>query len=78
MALNPETIVWARIGVSDMLTACMGGALLSFFLGYAHVKTSGTSALVSCFYVPNCPVLTKGSGDCLASADYWFVSALPW
>ncbi|NER82356.1 MAG: glycosyltransferase, partial [Leptolyngbya sp. SIO1D8] len=37
MALNPETIVWARIGVSDMLlTGCIGTALLAFFLGYAQ------------------------------------------
>lgn len=37
MALNLETIVWARSGVSDMLlTGCMGSALLSFFLGYAQ------------------------------------------
>ncbi len=37
MALNPETIVWARIGVSDMLlTGCMGAALLAFFLGYVQ------------------------------------------
>lgn len=37
IALNPETIVWARTGVSDMLlTGCMGGALLSFFIGYAQ------------------------------------------
>jgi 4-amino-4-deoxy-L-arabinose transferase-like glycosyltransferase len=35
MALNIETIAWARIGVSDMLlTGCMGAALLAFFLGY--------------------------------------------
>ncbi|MDB9528813.1 glycosyltransferase family 39 protein [Oscillatoria sp. CS-180] len=37
MALHPETIVWARIGVSDMLlTGCIGTALLTFFLGYAQ------------------------------------------
>lgn len=37
MALNPETFVWARTGVSDMLlTGCMGSALLSFFIGYAQ------------------------------------------
>jgi len=31
MALNPETIVWARIGVSDMLlTACMEGVVPFF------------------------------------------------
>ncbi|QMS91593.1 glycosyltransferase family 39 protein [Nostoc edaphicum CCNP1411] len=36
MALNGETIIWARIGVSDMLlTGCMASALLCFFLGYA-------------------------------------------
>ena len=37
IALNPETIVWARIGASDMLlTGCIGGALLSFFIAYAQ------------------------------------------
>ncbi|MUL39218.1 ArnT family glycosyltransferase [Gloeocapsopsis dulcis] len=37
IALNPETIAWARIGVSDMLlTGCMCSALLCFFLGYAQ------------------------------------------
>lgn len=37
IALNPQTIVWARTGVSDMLlSGCMGTALLSFFLGYAQ------------------------------------------
>ncbi|MEH2209852.1 ArnT family glycosyltransferase [Nostoc sp.] len=39
MALNPETIIWARTGVSDMLlTGCMASALLCFFLGYAGKK----------------------------------------
>lgn len=37
MALNPETIVWARIGVSDMLlSGCIGLALFTFFWGYAQ------------------------------------------
>ncbi|AFZ31029.1 glycosyl transferase family 39 [Gloeocapsa sp. PCC 7428] len=37
IALNPETIAWARIGVSDMLlTGCMCCALLCFFVGYAQ------------------------------------------
>ncbi|NEP11660.1 MAG: glycosyltransferase family 39 protein [Symploca sp. SIO2C1] len=37
IALNPQTIVWARTGVSDMLlSGCMGTALLCFFLGYAQ------------------------------------------
>ncbi len=35
-ALNPQTIVWARTGVSDMLlSGCIGAALLCFFWGYA-------------------------------------------
>ncbi len=39
LAFNLETIVWGRSGVSDMLlTGCMGGALLAFFLGYAETK----------------------------------------
>ncbi|MEH2000856.1 MAG: glycosyltransferase family 39 protein [Nostoc sp.] len=42
MALNVETIVWARTGVSDMLlTGCMASALLCFFLGYAGKEGSG-------------------------------------
>ncbi|MEM1308617.1 MAG: glycosyltransferase family 39 protein [Cyanobacteria bacterium P01_H01_bin.153] len=37
MALHPETIVWARIGVSDMLlSACISTALFAFFLAYAQ------------------------------------------
>ena len=42
MAFNPQIIAWARIGVSDLLlTACMGSALLAFFLGYAtHEENS--------------------------------------
>ncbi|MEH1900056.1 MAG: glycosyltransferase family 39 protein [Nostoc sp.] len=41
MALNAETIIWARTGVSDMLlTGCMASALLSFFLGYAGKEGS--------------------------------------
>ncbi|MEH2038729.1 ArnT family glycosyltransferase [Nostoc sp.] len=42
MALNPETIIWARTGVSDMLlTGCMASALLCFFLGYAGKEGIG-------------------------------------
>ena len=63
MALNLETILWARTGVSDMLlTGCMGGALLAFFLGYAQPSRSAVQArwyLV--FYVLTAlAVLTKG------------------
>lgn len=36
IALNTLTIIWARIGAADALLAgCLGGALLSFFIGYA-------------------------------------------
>ncbi|MEH2355842.1 ArnT family glycosyltransferase [Nostoc sp.] len=42
MALNPETIIWARTGVSDMLlTGCIASALLCFFLGYAGKEGTG-------------------------------------
>ena len=42
MALNPEMIVWGRIGVSDMLlTGCIGTALFAFFLGYAQPQFPG-------------------------------------
>ncbi|NER20736.1 MAG: glycosyltransferase family 39 protein [Symploca sp. SIO1C2] len=44
IALNPQTIVWARTGVSDMLlSGCMGTALLSFFLGYAQKEKEETT-----------------------------------
>ncbi|MBV8883420.1 MAG: glycosyltransferase family 39 protein, partial [Chroococcidiopsidaceae cyanobacterium CP_BM_RX_35] len=63
MALHPQTIVWARTGVSDMLlTACMGGALLSFFLGYAQpTKPMVQMRWYLAFYVlVALAVLTKG------------------
>ncbi|MGG6295140.1 ArnT family glycosyltransferase [Leptolyngbya sp. AN02str] len=41
MALHPQTMVWARIGVSDMLlSGCMGSALLAFFWGYTQPAKS--------------------------------------
>lgn len=37
VALHPETIVWGRIGVSDMLlSGCIGTTLFAFFLAYAQ------------------------------------------
>jgi 4-amino-4-deoxy-L-arabinose transferase-like glycosyltransferase len=37
IGLNPQTIVWGRTGVSDMLlSGCLGAALLAFFVGYAQ------------------------------------------
>lgn len=48
MALNPETIIWARTGVSDMLlTGCMASALLCFFLGYAGKEGSRGAELIT-------------------------------
>ncbi|MEA5539870.1 glycosyltransferase family 39 protein [Limnoraphis robusta Tam1] len=36
-AFNPETLIWARQGVSDMLlSGCMGTALFCFFWGYVE------------------------------------------
>lgn len=44
IALNPETIAWARVGVSDMLlTGCMGSALLAFFIGYVNAEKNPVS-----------------------------------
>ncbi len=53
MALNPQTIIWARTGTSDMLlVGCMVGALLSFFLGYAQPsKPAVQSRWYLVFYV---------------------------
>ena len=35
IAFNMETLIWSRTGVSDMLlSGCIGGGLLCFFLGY--------------------------------------------
>ena len=37
--LNLHTLVWGRTGVSDMLlSGCMGGALLAFFMGYRALE----------------------------------------
>ncbi|MBN3899061.1 MAG: glycosyltransferase family 39 protein [Nostoc sp. NOS(2021)] len=48
MALNAETIIWARTGVSDMLlTGCMASALLCFFLGYAGKEGSSGAELIT-------------------------------
>lgn len=45
IALNAQTIAWARTGVSDMLlSGCMGAALFSFFIGYALSDQSQTQA----------------------------------
>jgi len=58
MAVNPQTISWARVGVSDMLlSAGLGSALFAFFLGYA----GGNKLWYSAFYgFMGLAVLTKG------------------
>lgn len=62
MALNPETIVWARTGVSDMLLAgCMGCALLCWFCGYATSLPKVKLRWYLAFYVLiAAAILTKG------------------
>lgn len=43
VALNPQTLFFGRTGYSDMLlSACMGGALLAFFQGYAQGEATDT------------------------------------
>ncbi|MEH2135373.1 ArnT family glycosyltransferase [Nostoc sp.] len=67
MALNPETIIWARTGVSDMLlTGCMASALLCFFLGYAGEEGSREQGEITNSQFPNkwylaCYVLIAGA-----------------
>lgn len=52
IALNPETIAWGRIGVSDMLlTSCMCSALLAFFIGYATTEEGTQSAFAQKFFL---------------------------
>ena len=63
MALNPETLVWARIGVSDMLlTGCIAASLMAFFLGYAQPQYPSRQARwYRAFYVLMAlAVLAKG------------------
>ncbi len=58
IAFNMETLIWSRIGVSDMLlSGCMGGALLCFFIGYASEKTPWYFAF---YFLVGLAVLAKG------------------
>lgn len=44
IALNVQTIAWARTGVSDMLlSGCVGAALFSFFIGYASAQSKSSA-----------------------------------
>lgn len=63
IALNPETIAWARIGVSDMLlTGCMCSALLCFFLGYAQPLKPRIQIrwYLACYVLVGLAILAKG------------------
>lgn len=62
MALNLQTLVWARTGVSDMLlSGCMGSALFAFFWAYASSNPSAKRWGYLSFYVLCAlAVLTKG------------------
>ncbi|MBE9178404.1 glycosyltransferase family 39 protein [Oculatella sp. LEGE 06141] len=63
IALNPQTIVWGRTGVSDMLlSGCMGGALFAFFCGYAqpHQRQQQTRWYLAFYGLSALAVLTKG------------------
>ncbi len=63
LMLNLNTYFWGRTGYADMLlTACMGGSLLTFFMGYAQVDSPQIQRRwYGAFYVVTAlAVLTKG------------------
>lgn len=63
IVLNPETIGWARIAVSDMLlSGCIGIALFAFFLAYAQPQYPRRQAgwYLTVYISLGLGVLTKG------------------
>ncbi|HEY9617987.1 MAG TPA: glycosyltransferase family 39 protein, partial [Microcoleaceae cyanobacterium] len=62
LLLNAYTFGWGRTGHSDMLlSACMGGSLLAFFLGYAQPERTTQQRWYVAFYVLMAlAVLAKG------------------
>jgi len=63
VALHPLTFFFGRIGYSDMLlSACFGGALLAFFLGYAQPERQGVQSFwyLAFYLLIALAVLTKG------------------
>jgi 4-amino-4-deoxy-L-arabinose transferase-like glycosyltransferase len=63
MALTPQTIAWARTGVSDMLlVGCMASATLCFYLGYAQLRQPKVQQrwYLACYILIGLAVLTKG------------------
>lgn len=62
LMLNAYTFAWGRTGHSDMLlSACMGGSLLAFFLGYVQPQQTSQQRWYLAFYVLMAlAVLAKG------------------
>lgn len=63
VALHPYTFFFGRTGYSDMLlNACMGGAMLAFFMGYAQPerRTVQTRWYLACYLLIAGAILTKG------------------
>jgi 4-amino-4-deoxy-L-arabinose transferase-like glycosyltransferase len=63
IALNPQTFLWSRTGVSDMLlNGCIGVALLAFFCGYAQPDRPKPQArwYLTVYIFSALAVLTKG------------------
>lgn len=63
VALHPYTFFFGRTGYSDMLlSACMGGSLLAFFIGYAQPEKRSIQDrwYLLCYVLLALAVLTKG------------------
>ncbi|MBD2123873.1 glycosyltransferase family 39 protein [Trichocoleus sp. FACHB-262] len=63
VALHPYTFFFGRTGYSDMLLSlCMSGSLLAFFLGYAHTENSKVQIrwYLTFYVLIGLAVLTKG------------------
>lgn len=59
--LTPGLIIWGRQGVSDLLlTACVGMALLAFFIGYASQGKPQQRWYLAFFILAALAVLAKG------------------
>ncbi len=63
VALNPITLFFGRTGYSDMLLSiCFGGALLTFFIGYAQPEQKTVQArwYLAFYILMALAILTKG------------------
>jgi 4-amino-4-deoxy-L-arabinose transferase-like glycosyltransferase len=74
VALNPLTLFFGRTGYSDMLlSACFGGALLAFFLGYAQPerRTVQERWYLAFYVLTSFGCVDQGAcGSCSAWVDY--------